>query len=399
MSELEGSVAVKQELEGEMLPKGNDGISPTISLEKIEGGHRVTIADIHGEKSFDIIDGSSDLFIVHLKSDDSLSYDAEQIIEAKNNEKAVVLLRNGILYHFEKITGRSMYFVRYLTEEGCLYAERIQITDSSSISESREAINAMQDQNLVVVQSIDGVLNYSSSQIYEMTQNGKAVVYVCDGHIYHPELLYEGVAVFRRYYFDGTRICCEEASIIGGAGGAPAAKEVGYMTKEDVVDEIASAQSWFVPKEKEWELIEEVTLEKAVSMYVAPITAGKYKEVYIEANTTIETAETTAKNMRFGIGRAGNSMNCFDRSVSNGTRIYIRAHGYHSPTLDEVYDLSVSSYTFAMGDLQRNAGSAIIQNGIRSEEFFEVRVIINSPGSVVTDHAFAVGSTFKIWGR
>ena len=38
-------------------PSGADGISPTITVTDIEGGHRVTITDATGERQFDVMDG------------------------------------------------------------------------------------------------------------------------------------------------------------------------------------------------------------------------------------------------------------------------------------------------------------------------------------------------------
>ena len=37
---------------------GGGGISPTVTITKIEDGHRVTITDIYGEQSFDVMNGS-----------------------------------------------------------------------------------------------------------------------------------------------------------------------------------------------------------------------------------------------------------------------------------------------------------------------------------------------------
>ena len=37
--------------------EGVDGFSPTVTVESIEGGHRVTITDANGKKSFDVMDG------------------------------------------------------------------------------------------------------------------------------------------------------------------------------------------------------------------------------------------------------------------------------------------------------------------------------------------------------
>jgi hypothetical protein len=36
---------------------GSDGFSPIVDVEEIEGGHRVTITDIDGTKTFDVLDG------------------------------------------------------------------------------------------------------------------------------------------------------------------------------------------------------------------------------------------------------------------------------------------------------------------------------------------------------
>ncbi len=37
---------------------GENGFSPIVSVEEIEGGHRVTITDAEGEKSFDVLNGT-----------------------------------------------------------------------------------------------------------------------------------------------------------------------------------------------------------------------------------------------------------------------------------------------------------------------------------------------------
>ena len=37
---------------------GDDGVSPTVSVVDISGGHRVTITDAYGDTSFDVLDGS-----------------------------------------------------------------------------------------------------------------------------------------------------------------------------------------------------------------------------------------------------------------------------------------------------------------------------------------------------
>ena len=38
---------------------GADGVSPTVSVSDIDGGHRITITDASGEKSFNVMDGAT----------------------------------------------------------------------------------------------------------------------------------------------------------------------------------------------------------------------------------------------------------------------------------------------------------------------------------------------------
>lgn len=40
--------------------KGQDGVSPIISVEYIEGGHKVTIKDKDGIKSFEVLNGDGE---------------------------------------------------------------------------------------------------------------------------------------------------------------------------------------------------------------------------------------------------------------------------------------------------------------------------------------------------
>lgn len=38
-------------------PPGEDGVSPTVTVTDIPGGHRVTVTDVEGPHSFDVMDG------------------------------------------------------------------------------------------------------------------------------------------------------------------------------------------------------------------------------------------------------------------------------------------------------------------------------------------------------
>lgn len=59
--EVEQENPVDVEIDGQIYEvgsgKGQDGFSPTVDVEKIENGHRVTITDIEGTETFDVMDG------------------------------------------------------------------------------------------------------------------------------------------------------------------------------------------------------------------------------------------------------------------------------------------------------------------------------------------------------
>lgn len=46
------------EFDGPQGPQGESGVSPTVTVTEIFGGHRVTITDSTGEHTFDVMDGT-----------------------------------------------------------------------------------------------------------------------------------------------------------------------------------------------------------------------------------------------------------------------------------------------------------------------------------------------------
>ena len=54
---LTGDLHSKQSLGGAIIPRGNDGISPTVEVTETETGHRVEITDVSGTKAFDLHHG------------------------------------------------------------------------------------------------------------------------------------------------------------------------------------------------------------------------------------------------------------------------------------------------------------------------------------------------------
>ena len=55
---IEGNVAGAQNVDVDVIPRGNDGFSPLVKIIEVEGGHKVSITDIDGAKEAVILDGA-----------------------------------------------------------------------------------------------------------------------------------------------------------------------------------------------------------------------------------------------------------------------------------------------------------------------------------------------------
>lgn len=143
--------------------------------------------------------------------------------------------------------------------------------------------------------------------------------------------------------------------------------------------------------EKPWELIESVTLEEDVSAYELTVPANTFKEVFVEGAWTISTEATSSSSQRFIIGQNGAIVNDRQVSVSNGTKVYYRAHGTLAPSGALLYDVAISTTKYTGGTLSRNAGD---QKEAAFTHIPNLRVWIGS-----STHFFGAGSTFKVWGR
>ena len=53
-----GMIYGKPQIQGYIIPRGNDGFSPIITVSAIAGGNRITIQDIKGEKYLDVLNGA-----------------------------------------------------------------------------------------------------------------------------------------------------------------------------------------------------------------------------------------------------------------------------------------------------------------------------------------------------
>ena len=64
---------------------GADGISPTITVEEITGGHKVNITDVNGTQSFNVMDGQDGL-----DGADGSGVTEDRVVELINTQLGVI---------------------------------------------------------------------------------------------------------------------------------------------------------------------------------------------------------------------------------------------------------------------------------------------------------------------
>jgi hypothetical protein len=84
---------------GDKGDSGDPGVSPSVSVDAIDGGHRVTVTDAIGTHIFDVLDGVDTVEPLIVTADQHFftSHTAQEIVDAKNEGK-MVILNAGIVF-------------------------------------------------------------------------------------------------------------------------------------------------------------------------------------------------------------------------------------------------------------------------------------------------------------
>ncbi len=142
---------------------------------------------------------------------------------------------------------------------------------------------------------------------------------------------------------------------------------------------------------REWVQFADIELTAAAA-YVEVTPNDSYTEVYIEGVYKVETAETSAKSIQFGVGRGSNYITRNTVSVSNGSTVYHRAHGIISPGKRMIYYSTAAVARFGNVASNCNDPTDVQYDSFNGEN--TIRIHTNS-----ASHLFGVGSTIKVWGR
>ena len=100
------TISVTNGKDGQDGADGQDGVSPSVTVEAITGGHRITITDANGAKTFDVMDGEDgqdgqDGNSASITVDSKLSETSENPVQNKvittNFNGAMQVLQNQVL--------------------------------------------------------------------------------------------------------------------------------------------------------------------------------------------------------------------------------------------------------------------------------------------------------------
>ena len=159
---------------------------------------------------------------------------------------------------------------------------------------------------------------------------------------------------------------------------------------------VAAALANYSTGEKEWTLLNDITLTEAANIIDDGSYDKVYEELWIEGVVKFETDATSAKTGMFFLAMRGYmSAHCeYWGSISNGSTWYLRAHGYKSPSGKLVWDtLRHTNYYVAATPYQTAGTSTENVDG-----FNQCRISIGADGNNA-GFRFGAGTKFKVWGR
>ena len=143
--------------------------------------------------------------------------------------------------------------------------------------------------------------------------------------------------------------------------------------------------------EKEWELLDEVTLTETAGMYDLNVSDRQFAEMYFEG--LVKAEDKSKETQTFGI-RVMEGACIWQGTASFGAvdAMYVYGHMSLSPSGTYVCDATVSRYGYRFGG---TAGRVVGRFGEKSftEKTHFNRLYLTLSGQ------FAAGTTLKVWGR
>ena len=174
-----------------------------------------------------------------------------------------------------------------------------------------------------------------------------------------------------------------------------------FTFKKDIANATATLDMFLTENElklkNEWQLIEDITLEKAVHVVNIPFEKLQYKEVHIEAVIIPTNKTITSQSITFG--KSGTPYWSTKVSAAATGKIYAIMDVYLSPLNITIFDGTVSAYnsklsggSYKMSNYNNNFTESDLKTVCSS---VEKRMYIQT----TEDNPMAIGTQIKVWGR
>ncbi len=159
----------------------------------------------------------------------------------------------------------------------------------------------------------------------------------------------------------------------------------------------AVAEAISTVAQKEWELIEDITLTEAVTEIRIPKGNLRFKEIHIES--LVIPSDTTITSQSIRLTFEGSQLWTSQASPKSTGKLYFVADLYISPDNKIFCDGNLTSYYYTTSNAGSNfkAVSTYFMNDARNYNY------ISSVGQDLkfntSENGFAAGTKFKVWGR
>ena len=165
---------------------GAAGVSPTVAVTDITGGHRVTITDAGGTHSFDVLDGSTPVLTVIHITGSSPNYVSDvtyaEAMTAYNNGGLLYAVRNDAVYGLYRVEASRLLFARtYIANNSSVGIDTLSFASTGTIG--------IGNQNVNTTKMLTFALTSNGSDAYADPPTGTLGVEISDigdiGYAYH----------------------------------------------------------------------------------------------------------------------------------------------------------------------------------------------------------------------
>ena len=165
---------------------GAAGVSPTVSITDITGGHRVTITDATGSRSFDVLDGGTPVLTVIHITGSSPNYVSDvtyaEAMTAYNNGGLLYAVRNDAVYGLYRVEASRLLFARtYIANNSSVGIDTLSFASTGTIG--------IGNQNVQPTKMLTFALTSNGSDAYADPPTGTLGVEISDiddiGYAYH----------------------------------------------------------------------------------------------------------------------------------------------------------------------------------------------------------------------